>query len=137
MMLEKMVNWLQTFPRWEDTVKIDYVDAVPGNTGLYPKGLTELSRREDVQGNLMVRCRYDFLLRKAAGQSEENAGWLLDFQNWVMGQERLGLAPQFGDDPKTERIRATAGQLHSLTQVGSALYTVALQAEFTKIYRGE
>ena len=136
-MLEKMKNWLQTFPKWEDTVQIDTVDARPGNTGLYPKGLTELSRREDVQGNLTVNCRYDFLLRKVAGPSQENARWLLDFQNWVMEQERLGLTPKFGDDPKTEHIRAVAGQLQSHAQVGSAMYTVQLYAEFTKIYRGE
>jgi len=136
-MLEKIKTWLQTFPRWEDSLQIDYVDARPGNTGIYPQGLRELSRREDVQGNLTVYCRYDFLLRKVAGASEESARWLLDFQNWVMEQERLGLAPKFGDDPRTERIRATAGQLRSHAQVGSTLYTVLLYAEFTKIYRGE
>ena len=40
-MLEKMTKWLQTFPLWEDSIQIDYVDACPGSTGLYPKGLTE------------------------------------------------------------------------------------------------
>ena len=136
-MLEKMVAWLQTFPRWEGTVQIDCLDALPGDTGLYPKGLTELSRREDVQGNLWVHCRHDFILRRNASASADNARWLLDFQDWVMEQERLGLAPKFGDDPKTERIRAISGQLHSHAQVGSALYSVQLYAEFTKIYRGE
>lgn len=136
-MLESLAKWLRTFPEWEDSIRIDYVDAAPGSTGLYPKGLTELSRREDVLGNLTVRCRYDFLLRKMAGQSEENARWLLDFQTWVMEQDRLGLAPKFGDDPKNEKIRAFEGQLQSNSQVGSAMYTVRISAEFTKIYRGE
>jgi len=136
-MLEKMITWLQTFPKWEDSICIDYVDAQPGSTGLFPKGLTELSRREDVLGNLVVRCRCSFLIRRNAGRSEENARWLLEFQNWVMEQDRLGLAPKFGDDPKTERFRAFDGQLHSHAQAGSAMYTVLLSTEFTKIYRGE
>ena len=88
-------------------------------------------------GNLRTRYRLDVLLRKNAGKSEENAKWLLEFQEWVLEQNRLGLAPQFGDDPKTQRLQASEGQLQSLAQVGSALYTVKLWVEFTKIYRGE
>ncbi len=136
-MLEKMKQWLQTFPLWEGILQLDYAEEVPGNAGLYPKGMTELSCREDVLGNLRLRCRCDFLLRRRAGKHEENALWLLEFQNWVMAQERLGLAPKFGDEPQTERVRAFEGQLHSHEQVGSTMYTVRLSAEFTKIYRGE
>ena len=136
-MLEKIVKWLQSFPGWEDSIRIDCVDARPGSAGLYPKGFREISRREDVLGNLQVSFRFDVLLRKNAESSEENAKWLLEFQNWVAEQDRLGLAPKFGDDPKRERIRASEGQLLSLSQVGSALYTVKLWAEFTKIYKGE
>lgn len=136
-MLEKLKQWLQTFPLWEDSIQLDYVEGGPGNTGLYPKGLTELSRREDVLGNLQVRCRLEVILRKNAARSEENARWLLEFETWVMEQDRLGLAPEFGDDPKLSHIRASEGQLQSHTQVGSALYTVKLLAEFTKIFKGE
>ena len=136
-MLETIKQWLQTFPNWEDSICIDCVDAAPGSTGLYPKGLKEVSRREDVLGNLMIRCHYDFLLRRNAGRSEENARWLLEFQNWVMEQSRLGLAPKFGDDPKTERFRACEGQLQSHSQAGSTMYTVRLSTEFTKNFRGE
>ena len=133
-MLDVLRNWLQTYPRWEGTLGIDYADGVPGNSGLYPKGMTELSRREDVLGNLKIRCGYTFTLQRAALPGEENARWLLDFQNWVMEQERLGLVPKFGDEPKTERFRAFEGQLDTHTQAGCALYTVRLYAEFTKIY---
>ena len=136
-MLEKMITWLQTFPQWEDSIQIDFLQARPGSSGLYPKGLTELSRREDVLGNLTLQYRCDFLLRKNAGIREENARWLLEFQQWVMEQDRMGLAPKFGDAPKSERIRVSDGQLQSLSQTGSALYTVKLWTEFTKIYRGE
>lgn len=136
-MLEKVRCWLQTFPLWEGTLQLDYAQAVPGNSGLYPKGLTELSRREDVLGNVKVRCSWAFQLRRAALPGEENARWLMDFQSWVADQDRLGLAPQFGDEPKSERLRAFDGRLHDRTQAGSGLYTVMLTAEFTKIYRGE
>ena len=136
-MLDTVKQWLQTFPGWEDTITIDYMDAVPGSAGLYPKGIKEMNRREDVLGNLTVRYRYDFLLRRNAGKSEENARWLLEFQNWVMEQSRLGQAPQFGDEPKTEHFRAFEGQLQGQSQTGSTMYTVRLSAEFTKIYRGE
>ena len=136
-MLERVCSWLQTFPLWEGTLQVDYADAIPGSTGLYPRGITELSRREDVLGNVTVRCSWGFALQRAALPGEENARWLLDLQNWVMEQERLGLTPKFGDDPKTERLRAQEGKLNNSFQTGSGLYTVQLTAEFTKLYRGE
>lgn len=134
-MLEKMRHWLETFPKWDAALQFDYVDAVPGSTGLYPRGLTELSRREDVLGNVTVRCCAAFLLRRVAGQSAENAQWLVDFQNWVMEQDALGLTPQFGDVPQAQRLRASEGKLDGQKQVGSTLYTVKLTAEFDKIMR--
>lgn len=133
-MLETMKTWLMTYPGWEGTLQFDYLDAVPSSNGLYPRGVAELSRREDVLGNVKVRYGCSFLLRRTAATGEENARWLLNFQNWVAEQDMLGLAPKFGDEPKTERIRAFEGRLDSHKQVGSALYTVQLTAEFTKLY---
>ena len=135
-MLETMKAWLQTYPGWED-IQLDYVDATPGNCGLYPKGLTELSSREDVLGNKQVRCRWELLLRKTAAAEEDNARWLLEFQQWVAEQNTMGFVPQFGDEPKQQRVRALEGMLDSHKQVGSALYTVRLTVEFTKKFRGE
>ena len=133
-MLEQMRKWLQTFPQWEGVLQFDYADGVPGNSGLYPRGITELSSREDVLGNRKSRYSCAFILRRVAGGSRENAQWLLDFQNWVMEQDRLGLAPKFGDEPRSERIRAFEGKLDTCHQVGSNLYTVQLTAEFTKLF---
>ena len=137
MMLETMSTWLQTYPGWEGTLEFDYVDSIPGHSGLYPKGIQEVSVREDVLGNKKVRYRCEFLLRRAAASAEENAQWLMDFQQWVAWQDVMGLAPRFGDDPKTERLLAYEGRLDSHKQVGCALYTVQLTVEFTKLYRGE
>ena len=134
-MTENMMQWLQTFPQWQGSLHLDQLDGVPGSAGLYPKGITEISRREDVLGNVQARCQCEFILRIAT--AGEQAKWLLDFQNWVAEQDRLGLAPKFGDDPKSEFIRAFDGQLHSHQQTGSSVYTVVIRAEFTKIYRGE
>lgn len=136
-MLDKVTDWLRTFPGWEGTLQVDYADHVPGNTGLYPQGMTELSRREDVLGNVKSRYCWAFLIRRAALPGEGNARWLMEFQNWVAEQDRMGLAPRFGDEPGQERLRAFDGKLHSRQQTGSGLYTVMLTAEFTKIYRGE
>ena len=133
-MLDTLTQWLRAYPKWEGTLQLDYAEHVPGSSGLYPRGITELSRREDVLGNVSIRYSCLFLLRRAAGTREENARWLLDFQNWVAEQDRLGLAPKFGNEPKTERLRAFDGRLDSHTQAGSSLYTVHICAEFTKLY---
>ena len=133
-MLDELKQWLQTFPLWEGTLQVDYAEAVPGNAGLYPGGMRELAWREDVLGNRKVRCSCTFTLRRAAAAGEENARWLLEFQRWVAEQEQLGLVPRFGDEPRNERLRAYEGKLDKHTQAGCALYTVQLNAEFTKIY---
>ena len=136
-MLDTMKQWLQTFPDWEGDLQLAYADQVPGNAGLYPRGMTQLSRREDVLGNVTVRWGCNFLLRRWAAAREDNARWLLRLQQWIAQQEQLGLTPKFGDDPASERMRAFEGKLDQHSQTGSALYTLQLQAEYTKIYRGE
>ena len=133
-MLDVMRTWLQTYPKWEGVLQFDYADSVPGNTGLYPKGMTEISSREDVLGNRKTRLSCAFTMRRSAAAGEKNARWLLDFQNWVMEQDRLGLTPKFGDEPQNERIRAFEGRLDTHKQVGSAFYTVQLTVEFTKLF---
>lgn len=136
--LEKMTAWLQTFPLWQgETLYVDYVDAVPGNAGLYPEGLEQVSRREDVLGNVTVKNRLHFVLyRVTAGQQDnrENSAWLLELQKWVQEQSAAGLAPSFGDAPHRERICAQKGKLKSASQTGTGTYTVNLTVEFTKQY---
>ena len=135
--LEKLVQWLKTFPLWEDDLHIDDLGAAPSNTGLYPGGLEEVSRREDVLGNVTVVCRLHFLLyRRTARQQDngENSRWLLQLQDWVQQQSAAGLAPVFGDDPKKERIRAEKGKLQEASQTGTGKYAVSITAEFEKHY---
>ncbi len=133
--LEKLRAWLLTYPKWEDTLFVDFTEHAAGNTGLFPAGLEETGRREDVLGNLQVSCRYRFsLYRQTPGQADgtANAQWLLDFQSWVQQQSAAGLTPHFGDVPARERMQAQKGTLKEASQTGT--YTVTLIADFMKVY---
>jgi len=136
--LQKIKQWLSGYPQWgEAKIYVDFLESDPVNTGLYPQGLEELERREDVLGNVAVRCRYRFVLyRMTTGQqdNEENAGWLLNFQQWVQQQNTLRQVPQFGDVPNREQIRAEKGKLQKASQVGTGTYGVILTVDFMKIY---
>ena len=138
-LLERVRSWVQTFPDWEEgqLLYIDYTGAAPGNTGLFPVGVEELERREDVLGNMAVSCRCRFMLYRVTTGQEDNAAnarWLLRFQDWVRQQSALHLAPTFGDEPARERIRAEKGKLKNASQVGTGIYAVELTAEFVKKY---
>lgn len=136
--LEKVKNWLLTFPQWEEggQLYVDYTDAVPGNAGLYPAGLEIISRKCTVTGEIRVQNRYHFALYRITAQEESAAAaqWLMDFQSWVQQQSAAGLAPTFGDEPSQEHIRAEKGKLKTSTTAGTGKYVVMLTAEFIKIY---
>lgn len=136
--ITKLRNWLITFPRWTGNfqVQADYTDGVPTSYGLYPLGAEEISRREDVLGNVTVRCRYRFHLYRVSPLADRsaNANWLLEFQQWVRQQSATGAAPQFGDEPKEEIIRAEKGKLNEISQSGTGTYVVTLTVEFVKKY---
>lgn len=135
--IEKVRQWVQTFPRWDEDLHVDYTAAVPGNAGLFSLGLEEVSRQADILGNITAQCRYRFsLYRVATGQQDntENAAWLMEFQSWVQSQSARGLAPTFGDVPSRETIRAEKGRLKEGSQTGTGVYSVDLIAEFVKKY---
>lgn len=137
--LEKVKQWLTAYPNWDagGLMYIDYTDAIPGNTGLFPQGLEEVSRQEDVLGNRRVRGRYHFALYRVAERREEtgsDAAWLLEFQKWVQQQSAAGLAPRFGDIQTAEKIRAENGKLCNIDPAGVITYVVELTAEFENCY---
>ena len=137
--LEKLRQWLRAYPGWEENAALhtDHIDGLPGSYGLYPVGLEVLSRTEDLLGNVTARCRYTYnLLRCTAGQqdSPQEAQWLMEFQTWVLSQSAHGLAPQFGDVPAEETLRAEKGKRKEASQGSIGTYTVTIVAEFTKIY---
>ena len=137
--LEKLKTWLATYPGWEADKPffVDWATPKPGCVGLFPQGLEQVSLRRDITGGQKAACRYRFYLYRASAleeNQEENARWLLDFQNWVEAQSAGGLAPRFGDLPQEERLRAEGGSLRKTGKLGSGLYALTLTAEFTRIY---
>lgn len=141
--LERLREWISTYPGMDKlrSVWIDYYEANPDNGSIAPAGLVEISRTEDILGNIKVENQYNFglyyMLAKAAGDDEgaaTNAEWIMDFQLWVQDQSIRRLAPTFGDEPKTERIQAQNGALFSADAEGTAVYIVQLSVNFTKKY---
>ena len=98
--LERVRQWVKGFPQWEEgnLLYIDFTDGVPGSSGLYPGGLEVVSAKADVLGGVKMTCRYHFCLYRVgnAEGSGRDAAWLLAFQNWVLEQSALGLAPRVG-----------------------------------------
>ena len=137
--LNKMKNWLLSYPDWGDgALHINYTDGLPGNGGLYPVGFETVSSRKDILGNRQNRYRYRFVLyRTVAGQHSdpEGARWLLDFQKWVQQEGAAGNTPKFGDDPQAEQLLAEDGMCHQVLQSGVRVYKVTLLAEFTKLLK--
>lgn len=139
--LEKVRDWIATYPGYSslDGLSVDYTDAKPDNGGLMPGGLTEISRAEDILGNIVVTNQYSFtlyfLFAKSPGDdigAEANAQWLLAFQDWVQEQSIRRTAPVFGDDARKETIKAQNGSLIGADAEGTACYTVQLTAQFVK-----
>ena len=142
--LERLRTWLATYPGYDilDNMLVDYINEIPGAASLMPAGLTEISRTEDILGNVMVRNQYNFglylALEKSPGDdiaSAYNAGWVLDFQRWVQAQSVTRAAPTFGNiDVRRETIKAQNGALLDTDKEGVAVYVVQLSAEFSTFY---
>lgn len=141
--LEKIRDWIATFPGYDvlSVFNIDYTNVIPSNGGIFPAGLVEISRTEDILGNVTVHSQYNFgiyyVFLKDPGNdtlAKVNADWIMDFQKWVQEQSVRRLAPVFGDDPRSERISAQNGVLYEADEEGTATYMVQLAVEFTKKY---
>lgn len=144
--LEKIQDWIKTFSQYDalTTFSVDYTSAEPTNGGLMPAGLVEVSRTTDIVGNVTVSNQYNFTLYfvflKSPGDettAEENAQWLMDFQDWVQAQSATGKAPLFGDDARKETMKAQNGMLLEADAEGTAVYSVNLSANFVKKYEVE
>ena len=141
--LEKIREWIKTYPGCSQLQELsgDYTDEVPANGGVNPSGLLEVSRKRDILGNVTVLNQYSFTLyfvfAKAPGDdvgAEENAQWLMDFQDWVQSQSITGKAPVFGGDPRRETIKAQNGSLFTADSEGTAVYSAQLSVQFIKRY---
>lgn len=142
--LDRLRAWLATYPDYDilHNMLVDYIDEIPGAVSLMPAGLVEITRTEDILGNVTAQNQYNFglylALEKSPGDdiaSAYNAGWVLDFQRWVQAQSIAHTAPTFGNiDQRQETIKAQNGALLDTDEKGVAVYIVQLSAEFKTKY---
>lgn len=139
--LERIQAFIRDYPGADilQDFQVDFTDQIPANGGIFPSGLVEVSRKTDLFGNVTMTNQYNFglyyVFEKAPGDdagAAVNAGWLMDFQEWVQEQSVRGLAPIFGDDPQREKITAQNGVLYSAEDEGLATYMVQLTVQFVK-----
>lgn len=139
--LNTIREWLKTFPGNDriKTLQVDYVSPDPDTASIAPSGLVEISRKEDILGNVTVENQYNFGLYytflKATEDNEgaiENADWLIGLQQWVQDQSIRKAAPVFGDVPEAEQIKAQNGSIYGATEEGAAIYMVQLSVNFIK-----
>lgn len=144
--LERVKEWISRFPGYDilQNFGVDYTDKIPSNGGIFPSGLVEIARLENILGDVTIQNQYNFglyyVFTKDPGDdtgAQINADWIMDFQLWVQEQSARKLAPTFGDDPRTERIRAQNGVLYAADEEGTATYMVQLSVEFTKIFESK
>ena len=125
---------LLTFPLWgQQPLFIDSTDAAPECCGLFPLGLRELERREDVLGGVKERHRLRAMVYRVAGQEEDfarDAAWWEDFAAWVAAQSAAGLAPRFGNTQDREFVQARGGRLVRMPSAGTGVYGVEIVAEY-------
>ena len=141
--LERIRQWVSTYPGIDRVsgIKVDYLSHNPDNSSIDPSGVVEVSRKEDILGNVTVENQYNFALYfvfpKDPGDDQgatDNAEWLMDFQRWVQEQSIRKLVPTFGDEPAQETVKAQNGALYAADEEGSAIYTVQLSINFIKNY---
>lgn len=140
--IERVRSWINTFEGIPEQFKIDYTSEVPNNAGLFPSGLVEISRRENVWGETTVTNQYNFglycVFPKPEGEDDiakQNADWVMDFQKWVQEQSVRKLAPTFGNfEPETETFKAQNGTLYEIKDAGVSMYMVLLSAQYKNFY---
>lgn len=139
--LERLRGWLSEAPGAERIreMRFDYTDQAGENGGIFPLGVREVSRKENLWGRVRVQCQLRFvlylILLKAPGvDAAENAAFVLQLQRWMMQQSVAHRAPTFGDEPESERLTAQNGALFDASDEGTATYKVELCVSYTKIY---
>lgn len=123
----RIKNWLQGCPQTGQVI----FDRTPqlGGCGLYPKGVTELWRRQDVAGNTRIRCRERYYLETLRQDTlENNAHWLQRLTQWVREQNLAGKGPMLGDQ---QQMVFTAGKMEKAPSPGVNRYSGELIVEYT------
>lgn len=140
--LEKVREWLKGFSGIPQEFSIDYTSEVPGNAGLFPNGVIEINRKENIVGDITVTNQYNFAIytvfpkmQQEDMQATNNAEWVMELQKWVQEQSIRKLAPTFGNaDIEHETIKAQNGMFYGSKDDGAGLYMVTITAQFKKEY---
>lgn len=139
--LECLIEWLKTYDGYDilGSCQVDYTDQIPNQSFVFPQGLVEVERREDILGNVTLTDRYNFGLyftfEKALQDdtaARANASWVMDFQRWVQEQSARGLVPNFGNTETKATAQAQNGTLYSAEDSGTALYMAVLSVTFKR-----
>ena len=142
--LPALRDFLAGAPALSDlTLQVEDAGPAPGTGGLWPRGVTVLTRRENLLGGVSLRCRAEFLLRLCLplppgddARAVRNAGRLLALQSWVAAKSAAHALPAFGNGlPEGETLRAQDGRLETADAGGTARYTIRLLAEYTEVYK--
>jgi len=116
--LEKLRQFLLGFPGLEGELPVDFTQDGPGNSGLFPAGLTEVDRRVDLLGNTQLTYQCLFTLYKRMQPGQDSAQWLLDFQNWLA--------------EKSNTVQVQKAKTQEVSRLNSGLCTVTLAVCFQK-----
>ena len=142
--LPALRDFLAGAPALSDlTLRVEDAGPAPGTGGLWPRGVTVLTRKENLLGGVSLRCRAEFLLRLCLplppgddARAVRNAGRLLALQSWVAAKSAAHALPAFGNGlPEGETLRAQDGRLETADVGGTARYTIRLLAEYTEVYK--
>ncbi len=142
--LPALRDFLAGAPALSDlTLRVEDAGPAPGTGGLWPRGVTVLTRKENLLGGVSLRCRAEFLLRLCLplppgddARAVRNAGRLLALQSWVAAKSAAHALPAFGNGlPEGETLRAQDGRLETADAGGTARYTIRLLAEYTEVYK--
>lgn len=137
--LEKITEWLKTYDGYDilGRMTVDYTDSMPGGA-VFPNGLIEVSRWENIWGEIIVENQENFgiycTMLKAPEDDETaeiNAEWVADFQRWVQMQSLTHHAPVFGNVRQDqETVKAQNGTLYEASDSGMAVYMIQLSVSY-------
>lgn len=116
--LEKLRQFLLGFPGFDGELPVDFTQDGPGNSGLFPAGLTEVDRHADLLGNMQVRYQSLFTLYHRTEPGQDSAQWLLDFENWLTEQ--------------TNAVQIKEAEAKEVSRLNCGLCTVTLAVNFCK-----
>lgn len=112
-----MKDFIETYPKINEFIHIDYISDENGEYGLMPNGQTIVSREYDVLGNKIINKQYNFILYATNMTVDDlvrldNINFLDDFTDWIESQETA--KPIFGDLPDEEEWSVQNGMLFEL-----------------------